>query len=57
MKALALFYQNPAGFFAAVLLLVFSVLGFIFNTEMGIVFLSAFLLILLIDVLYAALSL
>lgn len=57
MKALALFYQNPAGFVAAVLLLVFSVLGFIFNTEMGIVFLSAFLLILLIDFLYAALSL
>ena len=57
MKAVALFYQNPAGFFAAVLLLVFSILGFIFNTEMGIVFLSAFLLILLIDILYAALSL
>ena len=57
MKAVALFYQNPAGFFAAVLLLAFSILGFIFNTETGFVFLGAFLLILLIDILYAALSL
>lgn len=57
MKAIALFYQNPAGFFAAVLLLVFSIIGFIFNTEMGFVFLGAFFLILLIDILYAALSL
>lgn len=57
MKAVALFYQNPAGFIAAVLLLVFSVIGFIFNTETGFVFLGTFLLVLLIDVLYAALSL
>ncbi len=57
MKAVALFYQNPAGFIAAVLLLVFSIIGFVFNVEMGFVFLGAFLLILLIDILYAALSL
>ncbi len=57
MKVLALFYQNPAGFFAAILLLIFSVIGFIFDTEMGFVFLAAFLLILVIDILYAALSL
>ena len=57
MKAVALFYQNPAGFIAAVLLLVFSIVGFVFNAETGFVFLGAFFLILLIDVLYAALSL
>ena len=58
MKIQALFYQNPAGILAALLLLIFSVFGFMSdNNWAAVAFFAAFVLVLVTDILYAALSL
>ncbi len=56
MKALALFYQNPTGFVAALVLLVFSVVSAFIDGKIAIVFAFAFLFVLILDILYVALS-
>ena len=57
MKLKALFYQNPAGFSAAILLLAASVCGFFVNRESFLILLISFLVVIFIDILYAVLSL
>ena len=57
MKFKALFYQNPAGFSAAILLLAASVCGFFVNRESFLILLISFLVVIFIDILYAVLSL
>lgn len=58
MKIQALFYQNPAGILAALLLLIFSVFGFVTdNNAVAFALVAAFVLVLVTDILYAALSL
>ncbi len=57
MKFLALFYQNPAGFLCSAVLLVFSVCSFFFEKSAAYVFLAAFGLVLLVNILYASLTL
>ena len=57
MKFIALFYQNPAGFFTALLLAIFTVAGFIHNENTGYIFLCAFILVFIVTAVYSALSL
>ncbi len=57
MKIKALFYQNVAGFIAALILLIMSVVSFFLYRNAGIALLVAFGIVLIIDVLYAVLSL
>ena len=57
MKISALFYQNPAGYLTSALLLVFSVFGFAVNKNSGLIFLVAFVFVLLANVLYSVLYL
>lgn len=57
MKLKALFYQNPAGFSAAILLLTATICGYFINREAFLFLLVSFVVVLLIDVLYATLSL
>ncbi len=57
MKLKALFYQNPAGFSAAILLFAASVCGYFIDKEAFLFLLISFVVVLLIDVLYATLSL
>ncbi|MBQ7115995.1 MAG: DHH family phosphoesterase [Clostridia bacterium] len=56
MKILALFYQNPAGYLAALLLLVFSAVSFAINNNTAWIFLVAFAFVLVANVLYSVLS-
>lgn len=56
MKILALFYQNPAGYLTTLLLLVFSVVSFAINNNTALIFLVAFIFVLLANVLYSVLS-
>ena len=56
MKILALFYQNPAGYLTTLLLLVFSVVSFAINNNTALIFLGAFIFVLLANVLYSVLS-
>ena len=57
MKLLAHFYQNPAGFLCSAVLLVFSVVSFFLNREASYIFIGAFIFVLIINVVYSALSL
>lgn len=57
MKLKALFYQNPAGFSAAFLMLAASICGYFINRESFLILLISFAVVLIIDVLYAVLSL
>ncbi len=52
-KPLALFYQNPAGFTAALILLVFSGIGFGLEWKYAYIFLAAFAVVLVIDIFYS----
>ncbi len=56
MKFLALFYQNPAGYLTSLLLLVFSVVSFAINNNTALIFLVAFVFVLLANILYSVLS-
>lgn len=56
MKILALFYQNPAGYLTSLLLLVFSAVGFAINNNTAMIFLVAFVFVLLANILYSVLS-
>ena len=56
MKILALFYQNPAGYLTSFLLLVFSVVSFAINNNTALIFLVAFIFVLLANILYSFLS-
>ena len=56
MKVLALFYQNPAGYLTSLLLLVFSVVSFAINNNTALIFLVAFIFVLLANILYSFLS-
>lgn len=56
MKILALFYQNPAGYLASLLLLVFSAVSFVINNNTAWIFLVAFAFVLVANVLYSVLS-
>ncbi len=55
MKFLALFYQNPAGYLTSLLLFVFSVVSFAINNNTALIFLIAFLFVLLTNIVYALL--
>lgn len=57
MKFKALFYQNPAGFSAAILLLAATVCGYFVNREAFLTLLVCFFIVLFIDLMYALLSL
>lgn len=57
MKFKALFYQNPAGFSAAFLLLAASICGYFINRESFLILLISLVVVLVVDVLYAVLSL
>lgn len=57
MKVKALFYQNVAGFSAAIILLVMSIVAFLFEHGIGLALGIAFLVVLLVDVIYAVFSL
>lgn len=57
MKVKALFYQNVAGFSAAIILLVMSIVAFFFEHDIGLALGIAFLVVLLVDVIYAVFSL
>ncbi len=56
MKILALFYQNPAGYLTSLLLLVFSLVSFAINNNTALIFLAAFVFVLLANILYSVLS-
>ncbi len=56
MKILALFYQNPAGYLASLLLLVFSAVSFAINNNTALIFLLAFIFVFSANVLYSVLS-
>ena len=56
MKILALFYQNPAGYLTSLLLLMFSVVSFAINNNTALIFLVAFVFVLLSNILYSVLS-
>ena len=56
MKILALFYQNPAGYLTSLLLLVFSAVSFAINNNTALIFLVAFIFVLLANILYSVLS-
>lgn len=56
MKILALFYQNPAGYLTSLLLLVFSAVSFAINNNTALIFLVAFVFVLLANILYSVLS-
>ncbi len=56
MKIMALFYQNPAGYLTSLLLLVFSVVSFAINNNTALIFLVAFVFVLLANILYSVLS-
>lgn len=56
MKLLALFYQNPAGYLASLLLLVFSAVSFAFDNNTALIFLVAFVFVLAMNILYSVLS-
>jgi c-di-AMP phosphodiesterase-like protein len=56
MKLLALFYQNPAGYLTSFMLLVFSAVSFAINNNTALVFLVAFVFVLLANILYSLLS-
>lgn len=56
MKILALFYQNPAGYLTSLLLLVFSAVSFAINNNTALIFLVAFVFVLLANILYSLLS-
>ena len=56
MKFLALFYQNPAGYMASVLLLVFSAVSFALDNNTAFIFLISAIFILAVNILYSALS-
>lgn len=53
MKIMAMFFQNPAGFLAALLLLIFSAIGFAIDSKTAFLFLTAFIIVLIADILYA----
>ncbi len=57
MKFKALFYQNPAGFCAAVLLFAATICGYFINKQAFLILLVCFFFVLLIDLLYALLTL
>ncbi len=57
MKLKALFYQNPAGFSAAVLMMIAAICGYFVNRESFLILLVCFLVVLVVDILYAVLSL
>lgn len=57
MKLKALFYQNPAGFSAAILMLAAAVCGYFVNRQSFIILLISFVVVLVVDMLYAVLSL
>lgn len=57
MKLLAHFYQNPGGFLCSAVLLVFSVSSYFLNKNASYIFMAAFVVVLLINIIYAALSL
>lgn len=57
MKFKALFYQNPVGFIVALILLAFSGGAFFFDRNVAFGLLAAFGVVLIIDFLYASLSL
>ena len=56
MKVLALFYQNPAGYLTALLLLVFSAVSFAINNNTAFIFLVAFIFVFSANALYSVLS-
>lgn len=57
MKFKALFYQNPAGFSAAILLLVATLFSHFINKQAFLILLIAFFVVLFIDIMYSFLSL
>ena len=57
MKFKALFYQNPAGFSAALLLLAATVCSYFINKQAFLMLLISFFVVLFIDIMYSALSL
>ena len=57
MKLKALFYQNPAGFSAAILMLAATVCGYFVNRQSFVILLISFVVVLVVDMLYAVLSL
>ncbi len=57
MKLKALFYHNPAGFSAAILLLVATVFSHFINKQAFLILLISFLIVLFIDLIYSLLSL
>ncbi len=56
MRLTALFYQNPAGFLATVLLFVFSVIGFTIDSKSAYIFLVAFVVVGVSNILFSLLS-
>ncbi len=52
-KLLALFYQNPAGYTAALILLAFSGVSFGLKSEYAYLFLIAFIIVLALDIAYS----
>lgn len=56
MKLFALFYQNPGGFSATLLLLICSVIGFLVEPKAGFAFAVVFVIVLIINILYSATS-
>lgn len=56
MKLLALFYQNPAGYLTSFMLLVFSAVSFAISNNTALIFLVAFVFVLLANILYSLLS-
>ena len=56
MKILALFYQNPAGYLASLLLLAFSGVSLAVNKNTALIFLIAFIFVLATNILYSVLS-
>ena len=57
MKFKALFYQNPAGFSAALLLLAATVCSYFINKQAFLILLISFFVVLFIDIMYSTLSL
>ncbi len=57
MKVKALFYQNVAGFSAALILLAMSIVSVFFDRSIGLALGVAFILVLIIDVIYSVFSL
>ena len=56
MRFKTIFYQNPSGYLASLLLLVFSCVSYTFSSKTAFMFLFACVLVLFINILYSVLS-